>query len=122
MLSEKDIQFIEKRRWFARKWNLVGSLLLVCLGILFFWLFIKSPNLVNPYYVISGIKEGTIEQETLTLMAVMLPVVTLMCFAIMIIVLLFGFAIFTNEKHYLRIIDRFYPLKNQNSISAKNDK
>ena len=104
-MDEQSMSFLKKRRRLARFWPVAGTLLLA--GVLAFlvWMFLKKSLLVNPFEVASRIDAGTLENSTITLMAGMLPVVFLACFFILILVVLYAFSAFSNERRYLRIID-----------------
>ena len=52
MIDEKDLEFIKKRRFFARWWNVVGSIMLFVLGGMAVWFFVRVPNFINPLHVI----------------------------------------------------------------------
>jgi uncharacterized BrkB/YihY/UPF0761 family membrane protein len=104
-VDEQSQSFLKKRRRMTQFWPVIGTLLLA--GVLAFlvWMFLKKSLLVNPFEVTSRIDAGTLENSTLTLMAGMLPIVFLACFFILIVVVLFAFSAFANERRYLRIID-----------------
>ncbi len=104
-MNESDRRFLQRRRRLARSWNLVGAALLLVLLALAATLFFRVPFLANPMYVADLLKTGGLERSTLELMAMMLPVVFLLCLAVTVVVVLFGFAIFSNERRYLAIID-----------------
>jgi hypothetical protein len=102
MLDEKDLEFIKKRSFFARWWTVVGIVMLAVLGVMALWLFVKVPNLINPLHVIEQLKAGTLQQSSLVVMAGMLPIVVLGLLLVCCAVI--GFAFFSNERRYLRII------------------
>jgi len=52
MIDEKDLEFIEKRSFFARWWTVVGSIMLAVLGGMALWFFVRVPNFINPFHVI----------------------------------------------------------------------
>lgn len=105
-LDPSDIDFIEKRRWFAARWNLVGTALLAGLVVYLAWLYSAHPRLANPFQVFGELEVGGIPQPTLEFMAAALPVVIWAIFMVLAVVIAFGFAIFRNERRYLKIIDR----------------
>ena len=104
MIDEKDLEFIEKRRFFARWWNVVGSIMLFVLGGMAVWFFVRVPNFINPLHVIEQLKEETLPQSSLVVMAAMLPIVVLGLLLVCCAVIGFGFAMFANERRYLQII------------------
>jgi hypothetical protein len=105
MLDEKDLDFLKKRSFFARWWNVVGSVMLAVLGGMAVWFFVKVPNLIDPLHVADQLKAGTLKQASLVVMAGMLPIVVLGFILVCCAVIGFGFAVFANERRYLRIIE-----------------
>lgn len=104
MIDEKDLDFLKKRSFFARWWNAVGSVMLAVFGSMALWFFLRVPNFINPLHVIEQLKSGTLPHSSLVVMAGMLPIVVLGLFLVMCTVIGFGFAVFANERRYLRII------------------
>ncbi|MCB1861357.1 MAG: hypothetical protein KDI47_06455 [Gammaproteobacteria bacterium] len=105
-LTEKERRFLDKRRKLLTIWPPAGYLLLAMLALLAGWLFWSAPLLVNPHLVWAGLQSGSITEANLQLMAGMLPVVTLLLLVVCLIVVLFVFAAFSNEKRELKLIDR----------------
>ena len=106
MLDEKDLNFLKKRSFFVRWWNVVGSVMLAVLVGMALWFFVTVPNFINPLHVIEQLKAGTIQQSSLVVMAAMLPIMVLGLFLVLCTVVGFGFAVFANERRYLRIIEQ----------------
>jgi len=104
MMDEKDIQFLRQRERLARWWNVVGSVMLFVLGGMAVWFFVRVPNFINPLHVIEQLKSETLPQSSLVVMAGMLPIVVLGLLLVCCAVIGFGFAVFANERRYLRII------------------
>ena len=105
-LSDEERHFLVKRARLVRAWRYVGSILLAVLLGLAIWLFLTIPLLANPLVVMARLKSDSISESTLTLMAGMLPIVVLMCLVLAVTAVLFVFAAFSNEKKYLKIIQR----------------
>jgi hypothetical protein len=105
MIDEKDLEFLKKRSFFARWWNVVGGIMLAVLGGMAVWLFVRVPNLINPFHVIEQLKSETLPQSSLVVMAGMLPIVVLGLLLVCCALIGFGFAMFGNERRYLRIIE-----------------
>ena len=106
MMDEKDIEFIRQRERLARWWNPVGYIILAVFIGMVIWLFIRTPNFINPFHVIEQLKAGTIPQGTLVVMAGMLPIMVLGLFLVCCTVIGFVFVAFANERRYLRIIEK----------------
>ena len=105
-LTEKDRQFLARRRKLVRMWPLVGTILLI--GFVGFgaWLLWTKPLLVNPYVVVARLDSGPLSPSTTSLMASLLPLATLMCLVLSVAVILFAFAAISNEKKYMAIIEK----------------
>lgn len=106
MLSEQEKAFLEKRARLAKWWNAVALGMLAALAGLAFWLYLRAPRLINPARVLSDIEAGALPVESAETMAVLLPVLVLMCLVIVAVVVLYGFAVFANERRYQRIIGK----------------
>ena len=52
MLDDKNVEFIKKRNYFVRWWNVVGSVMLAVLVGMELCLFVTVPNFINPLHVI----------------------------------------------------------------------
>ncbi len=108
MRKQNDLQFLARRKRLAVFWNAIGTLLIIILVGLLGWLFLTTPYLVNPVYVSRQILAGTVERSTLEFMAMLLPFVVLAIFAVIGAVIGFGFAVFSNERRYHRMIDNLH--------------
>lgn len=111
-ITNEEMRFVTKRRRFVKAWPLVGTILIslaIGLGV---WLFLSKPLLANPFTVLSKLKSGSIPHSTLVLMAGILPIVVLMCIALVITIVLFVFASFNNERKYLAMVQRIIDQKN----------
>ncbi len=104
-LDQTQQEFLEKRRKLVRSWPSIGLILLIGMVATLLWLWIQQPLLINPYEVVDRLESGSIENSTIALMAVMLPLLFLICFVLLMIVVLFAYAAFANEKKHLKIID-----------------
>lgn len=105
-LSDEEQRFLVKRARLVRTWRYVGAILLLMLIGLGIWLFLTMPLLANPLIVMEQLKSDSIPESMLMLMASMLPIVVLMCLALAVTTVLFTFAAFSNEKKYLKLIQR----------------
>lgn len=98
--------FLRKRRQLIAAWRVAGPLALLGLTVLFAWLYLQVPLLVNPFEVADRLESGTLEGPTLAIMSLMLPVMAALCLLLMVVVILFVYAAIANEKKYLQAIDR----------------
>ena len=105
-LSDEERRFLVKRARLVRTWRYVRAILLAVLIGLGIWLFLTIPLLANPLVVMAQLKSDAIPESMLMLMASMLPIVVLMCLALAVTTVLFTFAAFSNEKKYLKLIQR----------------
>jgi hypothetical protein len=105
ILSERDQRFIEKRRWLASHWNLVGSVTLAGLMTFVAWMFWAHQRMVNPLQMLTEIEAGQIPLATLEIMAVMLTIMMPAVLILLALVITLGFAVFGIERRYQRIID-----------------
>ena len=121
-VSHDELDFITRRSRLVRTWPLAGSALLIMAVSLTAWLFFSSPLLANPLTVWSRLDENSLPQSELVVMAAMLPVVVLACLALLIVLILFGFVAFANEKKYLSILERtIEPLNRPDESGAAGD-
>jgi hypothetical protein len=82
----------------------MGPLCLLFICGLWLWLYLHSPLLVNPFEIASRLENETLESSILPLMALMLPIIVLACFGLLIAIIVFMYAVFSNEKTYMEII------------------
>ncbi len=104
-LDQTQRKFLQQRRKLIRTWRWMGLSLLLAMAATMIWLWIEQPLLVNPYEVIDRLESGEIENSTLAVMAMMLPLLFLICFFLLAVVVLFAYISFSNEKKHLSIID-----------------
>ena len=104
MLAGHQQRFVMRRRKLLRTWRVVGPLLLLFLVMAGVIMFFSYPLMFNPYEAIDRLEAGTLEDSTLQLMALLLPIAMLMVFFMLMVVVLFSFAAMANDKKYLAII------------------
>jgi hypothetical protein len=104
-LAENDLAFLQMRRRFLSFWKIAGFSTLVFLAALFFWLFFKAPNLVNPIHVQRQIESNALTLSALKVMAVLMPLMAAVAFFLAAAIILFGFSAYANERRYLKIIE-----------------
>jgi uncharacterized BrkB/YihY/UPF0761 family membrane protein len=97
--------FLRKRKELAKVWNIVGVLALLFIAGIMIWITLKSPLLIIPFQAITKVEQGILQQSTLEMMALFLPIIMLMFFIVMMTIVFIMFKVFANEKKYLNIID-----------------
>ena len=117
-LDSNQIQFIQKRQRLIRLWPAAGSFLILLLLGLIVWLSFRSPLLINPFEVMKRLDAGTVAESTLILSAALLPVIMLACIVILIVMVIFSFAAFSNEKKHLQIIERLMKEQERSNTEA----
>lgn len=105
-LNEKEQLFLAKRAKLVQTWRYVGGMLLSMLIGLGMWLFFSTPLLANPFFTMTQLKNNSVPESTMALMAAMLPIAILACLVVSVTAVLFVFGAFSNEKKYLTIIQR----------------
>lgn len=113
ILAEHHQRFILRRRKLLRTWRVVGPVLLLLLIIVGVIMFFNYPLMFNPYEAIERLEAGTLENSTLQLMALLLPIAMLMLFFMLVVVVLFSFAAMGNDKKYLAIIQDLHDAHNK---------
>jgi hypothetical protein len=105
-LSAQELSFVARRERITRYWVVVGGALLLLLGALGVWLWVRVPYLVDPRAVAEGIRTGTLPESTMALLAAMLPVVVLMLLGVVAVGVLLASVAVSNERRLIRIIQR----------------
>ena len=106
MLTEAEKAFVERRRRLLRLWPYVGSGMLALITGFAVWLVITRPLMANPFFVMAAMERGNINQFTLKLMAVMLPVVIWTALFVCLVTVFFSFAAFSNERKYQALLEK----------------
>ena len=103
-MAVTDAAFVEKRRKLVRAApTVLGICLVVVLGF-GLWLYLRQPQLINFVEVARQIESGMLDQLTIELMAVMLPIAMLMCLVVLTGVVLLAWVGVSNERRYQRIL------------------
>ncbi|MDY0281724.1 MAG: hypothetical protein RBR35_14325 [Salinivirgaceae bacterium] len=105
-LNDNEEQFIEKRRRLAKIFPIVGGVMFALIICYLIWAYLRTPMLVNPYAIKEKIMNNTIQNSTLTLMSMMLPIAIWALFTSILVLIGFMFSWNAMEKKYLRIIER----------------
>ncbi len=98
--------FLQRRKKLITAWRLVGPLALSGLTVLFVWLYFKVPLLANPFEAAERLGSGAIDESTLATMSLLLPVMVSLCFFVLVAIILFVYAMISNEKRYIKAIDQ----------------
>lgn len=116
-ISDKEKMFLDKRLKYVIMWPLMGTVLL-CLVLGFGrYLFLFKPLFSNPFAVMSRLDSNSIPSSTLTLMAGLLPIAVLTTLFLLVVIVLFCFAAFANEKKYITLVRRMTVLVDVQSPS-----
>ncbi len=105
-LNPTDQAFVDRRRRLLALWPYTGGGILA--GLLGFttWLWFFAPLMVNPWATVEALKSGSVEESTLYVMAVMLPILMLACLGAFVVMVGLFFAAFRNERRLIDILDR----------------
>ncbi len=114
-INQQKIRFLGKRRKLIQAWHVVGPMLLLVIVIFVIFQFQKTPLLINPFEVITGLESESIKQSTIEIMAVILPVLFIAVSLLLMIIVIMMFTVISNEKKYIEIIERLI-----NAKSGKN--
>lgn len=104
MLTQQAASFLAARTRMVRVWRPVGVFLLLLWFSSVAWLVYCCPLVFNPWVALARMKAGTYELATLQLSSVLLPIVSLLCLGIVLVIILFLFVAFQHERQYLGII------------------
>ena len=105
-LSPEDYQLLRERRKLSGRWPVIGGGSLFFLLLLYAWMALASPMLVNPAYVYNALMNNELTPDVLNLLALMAPIFFMLIFVILGVVISLGFVIMRREKRLLDIIDR----------------
>lgn len=103
-LSATDRAFVEKRERRSRYWPWMGGSSLAILAAYGAWLWVKTPQLINPWWVIDRIEAGTLSESTMGVMAALLPIVMAALLLFTFMVVLLWFIAFYHERRFIRLI------------------
>ena len=103
-LSPADKAFVEKRDRLGRYWPWLGGFSLALVAAYGGWLWARTPQLINPWWVIERIETGTLSESTMAVMAVMLPIVMAAFLVFTFIVILLWFVSFHYERRLIGLV------------------
>ena len=96
---------MDKRRKLVRLGPIVLGLCLAIIVGFGLWAYFYQPLMADPFEVARQIQEDALDTTTVALMAVMLPIVMLVCIALTAAIVGLSWAGLSNERRYLNIID-----------------
>ncbi|HOC72407.1 MAG TPA: hypothetical protein PKL54_06295 [Candidatus Hydrogenedentes bacterium] len=96
---------VEKRRRIVRTFPIGFGLLLLQFALTEGVLLATLPLHTNPFYMAECVRADTLDPETLSRMAAMLPVMVQFCMLIELALFVCIFAAWINERKYLALID-----------------
>ncbi|WP_407275521.1 hypothetical protein [Halothiobacillus sp. DCM-1] len=103
-MDAQQQQILTRRLRFIRRWPAIAGLVaLLTLGF-YGWVFIKQPLLVNPQSVIQLVQMPSPDSATLTLLAVIAPILFLTVGGLILLLLLFVTLGLINEGRLIRQI------------------
>lgn len=100
---EKPSEITTRQRW-LQYWPWAGGVSLLVIAGLAVWLWLEHPLLVNPFHVAGQLKAGTLPVSTLELMALFLPIMTLTCLGLLVVLLVFAWVSLRRERTLLQMI------------------
>lgn len=107
--AQQTTTFLAARTRLVRSWRYVGVLLLLVWAGSTAGLISFSPLLCNPMAALARVQANTYEPASLRLAAVMLPIMSLLCLGLGLILILFCFVVMRHERKYLAIIAELQP-------------
>jgi hypothetical protein len=105
-LTPTELAFIEKRRKLIALWPYAGGGIIAGLLGFTLWLWFAAPVMINPWITVEALQAGRLDQTTLYVMAVMLPILMLACIGALVVMVALFFAAFSNERRLIAILDR----------------
>ncbi len=115
MITDNELEFLTKRKKMVRAWPFVGvPMIVVMIGFLV-GLYFRAPLLINPYALMARLEAKNIDQSTIVLSALLLPIAFLVLFFLLFAIVLLTFALISKEKKYIRIIDALQAQKKTNT-------
>ena len=103
-LNDDERTYLDRRQALITRWWVIGSVLLLAIGGVVGFLWVRSPLLINPWRTARLVAAERVPPATLAEMAVKLPVVFLVCCVLLVALVLFQFAAVVQERRLLRII------------------
>lgn len=108
MITENDISFLKKRKKLNKLWPFVGTGMFITVAVLYVFLYVKTPALVNPYHIIKLLESNQLDSGKIKVLAALCPFISLFLFIVVGIIIIYGFSWAKLERRYLNIIDDLY--------------
>ncbi|MBN1473016.1 MAG: hypothetical protein JW914_00230 [Syntrophaceae bacterium] len=105
-LTEKDRKFISKRVRLVKVLPIVIIIYLCLLIGWYVWECISEPLIYNPFAVLSALKNNTIPETSLIIMAGLYPLFLVISMFLLIFIMVFALMAISSEKKYIEIIQR----------------
>lgn len=105
-LTPKELAFIERRRKLLNAWPWAGGGALALLAGLVIWLWIEVPLMINPWAAMEAVSGGSLEESTLVVMALMLPILVLAVLGVLGVVVALMFVTLSQERRLIGMLDR----------------
>ena len=105
-LARREREWLASRRRLVRRWPLVGGACALGLIALIAALWWRTPLLLDPWMLAGRLRDGSVDQATLMLLAALLPVVMLVLFGVMFVLLLLLGVGMASERRLLDTVAR----------------
>ena len=105
-LTPKEQAFIDRRRKLLKAWPWAGGGALALLAALVTWLWIEVPMMINPWAAMEAVRGGTLEESTLVVMALMLPILVLAVMGVLGVMVALLFVALSHERRLIGMLDR----------------
>ena len=104
-ITVTDRDFVDRRKRLAKFAPVLLTVSLLIVAGFGLWAYFYQPLLANPFEVARQIQANELDATMVALMAVMLPIVTLVCMGMLGALICVAWAFTSNERRYQQIID-----------------
>jgi hypothetical protein len=105
-LNSQELAWVARRRTFLALWPWAGGAMIAALLGFAIWLWLAVPLMINPWAAIRAAEGGSIDDTTLTAMALMLPILLIACLVVLVVMIGVLFAAFANEKKLIAMVEK----------------
>ncbi len=106
MFNRTDEQFIQQRRRLNDLWPCVGGVLLLSIVGMAAGIAMAYPMVADPVYVVSQLEAGAIDEATLSMAALLLPILFWMLAICLMLFVLLAWQMMRNEKRLLSVLSQ----------------